>query len=131
MLTAVRFFIPVTLTPLTLLGALCALVFSSFVGVGLCLILQRSNVGPCILCALAFAGLFLCGGLVPYDMLPETVTFWGRFTHMGTAATLLSPMLGGTVTVAHYITAAVILVAAVLGGLCFTDRLRAKGSDHA
>lgn len=130
-LTAVSFFIPVTVTPPTLLGAMCALVFSGFVGVGLCLLLQRSNVGPCILCALAFAGLFLCGGLVPYDMLPETVTFWGKFTHMGTAASMLSPMLGGTVTAMHYITAAVMLAAVVLSGLCFTDRLRTKGSDHA
>lgn len=130
-LVAVSFFTPVTVTFLSLLGALCALVFSGFIGVGLCLLLQRSNVGPCILCALAFAGLFLCGGLVPYDMLPETITFWGRFTHMGTAAALLSPMLGGTVTVWNYVTAAVMLAAVVVGGLWFTDRLRTKGSDHA
>ncbi len=128
-LTAVSFFIPVAVTPLNLLGAVCAVVLSGFLGVGLCLLLQRSNVGPCILCALAFAGLFLSGGLIPYDMLPESVTFWGQFTPVGVVAALLSPMVGGTVTAMHCITAAVMLAVAVTAGIFYTNRLRTKGSE--
>lgn len=123
------FFVPVTLTPATVLGALCALVFSSVCGVALCALLQQSNVGPCILCALAFAGLFLCGGLIPYDQMPQSVTFWGQFTHVGVTAAMLSPALGGTVTVWHYLTALVMML--TLGALSwfYMNRLRQKGSE--
>lgn len=122
-------FVPVSLTPLTILGALCAVVFSSVSGVALCALLQRSNVGPCILCALAFAGLFLCGGLIPYDQLPEAVTACGQFTHVGVTAAMLSPILGGTVTVWHYVTALLFLAALGLGSWFYMEQLRQKGSD--
>lgn len=128
--TAVGFFIPVTVSVGTVLGALCAVLVCGAMGVGLCLLLQRSNVGPCILCALAFAGLFLSGGLIPYDMLPESVTYWGQFTHVGAVAALLSPMVGGTVTWMHYITALVMLALTVAAGKYCTDRLRTRGSEQ-
>lgn len=129
-LVAVGFFIPLTVTPLTVLGAVCMALVSGLMGVGLCLLLQRSNVGPCILCALAFGGLFLGGGLIPYDMLPENVTFWGQFTHVGAMAALLSPMLGGTATAVNYAVAAILAAALVLAGKCYTDRLRVRGSEQ-
>lgn len=118
------------LTAFTIFSAVCFLIFISVCGVGLCALFQGSDVGPCILCAIAFAGLFLSGGLVPYDMMPETVTRWGVATPVGAGATLLSPMFGGTVSVWHYVICFFMAAACLVAGWWSMERLRVKGSER-
>lgn len=119
------------LTVWTVLSAVCFLIFSSVIGVCLCALLQKSDVGPCILCALGFAGMFLCGGLVAYDMLPKAVTQWSILTPMGIGASMLSPMFGGSVTVAPYVLGLVMCVALCVAAWYYTGSLRVKGSEQA
>lgn len=118
------------LTVFTIFSAIYFLLFISVCGVGLCALFQGSDVGPCILCAIAFAGLFLSGGLVPYDMMPETVTRWGVATPVGAGATLLSPMFGGTVSVWHYVICFFMAAACLVAGWWSMERLRVKGSER-
>jgi len=47
--------------------------------------------------ALAACGLFLCGGLVPRQMLAAGLLFFGDITPFGAALNLLAPLLGGEV----------------------------------
>lgn len=50
-----------------------------------------------IMCNTAFAacGLFLCGGLVPRQMLADGLLFFGDITPFGAALNLFAPLLGG------------------------------------
>ena len=95
----------VSITAASVMSAVCFLLFSSVFGVCLCALTQTSDVGPCIICALCFAGLFLCGGLVPYDMLPVSVTRLGAYTHIGVGVSMLAPMFEGAVSSASYLLA--------------------------
>lgn len=114
-----------------LLSAVGAAAFVSLTGVCLCALLQRSNVGPCLLCAVALAGLFLCGGLVPYNMIPRAVSQAGILTPHGMAAAMLSPLFGGGWRPAVY------PLAAAFGALLFWGACRSwsalceKGGDAA
>ena len=45
----------------------------------------------------AVAGLFLCGGIVPRQLLPRVLTTVGDFTPFGVAKAILSPAFGGEV----------------------------------
>ena len=112
-----------------ILGAVCFVLYSSAVGVALCALVQRSDAGPCILCGLGFGGLFLCGGLIPYDMLPQTVTQWGNYTPLGLGAAMLQPLFGGPAAVWPILGSGVLAVALWTWAVAFTDGLRTKGSD--
>jgi ABC-type polysaccharide/polyol phosphate export permease len=120
-----------TLTAWTLLSAACFLLFSSVTGVCLCALLQKSNVGPCLLCALGFAGMFLCGGLVAYDMLPETVTRLSILTPMGIGASMLSPVYGGRINGNAYVLGLLMCLCLCVGAWFYTESLRVKGSEQA
>ena len=95
----------VSVSIVSVLSIVCFLLFSSIFGVCLCALTQISDIGPCIICALCFAGLFLCGGLVPYDMLPVSVTALGAYTHIGVGVSMLAPAFGGNVFPLSYISA--------------------------
>lgn len=130
LLTALHLTVGLHITLLTLLAALLFLLFSSALGVCFCLLLQRWEVGPCILFAVGFAGLFLSGGLVPYDMLPVSVTDWGAYTPIGVSASILSPLFGGKAGIAPYLLALCYLAVLLTAALGYVARLRTKGSDR-
>lgn len=129
-LAVLGWFVPVVLTPATIAAAFGALLFTSLMGVALCALVQRSDVGPCILCALGFAGLFLCGGLIPYDVLPQSITAWGQYTHVGVMAGLLCPVFGGQVRLLPLALACVMLIVLLPAGCWATARLRTKGCEQ-
>ncbi len=62
----------------------------------------------------AVVGLFLCGGLVPRQLLPAYLTEIGALTPFGAAADLLAPAFGGTVSTFGICAACVWLIGAVL-----------------
>lgn len=130
-LTVLQIFLGLHITGLTLLGALCFILFSSIVGVCLCTLCQRWDIGPCILFAVGFAGLFLCGGIVPYDMLPVTVTDWGTFTTLGVGSAMLSPLFGGKTRITPWVLGAVYIAVLLFEALQYIEKLAAKGSDQA
>ncbi len=88
--------IPLTLTPFAILLALLGLVFISlFVSLIAVLTASRSaSFG--LITALAAAGLFLAGGIVPRSMLAPALTEIGRFTPSGLAVSFFTPLFGGT-----------------------------------
>jgi len=73
-----------------LMTPLCAF-FVSLIGICLTLCTGDGITGNAIPAVL---GLFLCGGLVPRQLLPGAVTFMGRFTPFGAAMALISPIFG-------------------------------------
>ncbi len=124
-------FLPLSVNLLSVLGVAVFLIFNTCFTVCICTLTQGSDVGPAIICAIHFAGLFLCGGLVPYDMLPLAVTQTGSFTPVGIGAGLLAPILGGSGTALPFVLAAVYLGSAVLLSLGKIRTLYVKGSDPA
>ena len=121
----------VSVTFFGVLSLICFLLFSSIFGVCLCVLTQTSNVGPSIICALCFAGLFLCGGLVPYDMLPVSVTETGAYTHIGVGVSLLAPMFGGSFSPFAYVLALLYSVAMLFLSKKHFDSLCIKGGEAA
>lgn len=85
----------VTRTPAALLSPLLGLLLLSLLLSALSALLAQSSLGISLLFALAAAGLFLDGGLLPSAMLPYTLTKIGGFTPSGLAARLLAPLYGG------------------------------------
>lgn len=126
----ISFFYPLHWTVWSVLAALCAVLFLSVCGICLCALLQRSDVGPCLLCLMGFAGLFLCGGLVPYDMLPLYVTRWGPFTPLGIGASMLSPLFGGAFTLLPYLLAAAACAVLIPCACRYIRALCVKGGDR-
>lgn len=124
-------FLPLTWNVLSIAGIGAFLLLQSALTVCLCTLLQASDVGPAILCAIHFAGLFLCGGLVPYDMMPLTVTQTGSFSPVGVEAALLSPVLGGSGSAMAFALALGYPALAVLLSLKKIGSLYVKGSDPA
>ena len=130
LLTALHLTVGLKITLLTVAAALCFLLFSSALGVCFCLLCQRWDVGPCILFAASFAGLFLCGGIVPYDMLPLSVTKWGAFTPLGVGSAMLSPLFGGSYSGTPWILGTAYIAFFLFAALRYVERLRTKGSDR-
>ena len=89
-------FTDLTLTTAALLSALLGLLLLSLLLSALSALLAQSSLGISLLFALAVAGLFLGGGLLPSSMLPYTLTQIGGFTPSGLAAQLLAPLYGGS-----------------------------------
>lgn len=74
-----------------LLSALAAAAAAGVMGGAVMLCLPS---GSAVLGGLAAAGLFLCGGIVPRQLLPEAVLTVGRFTPFGAVQGLLHPAWG-------------------------------------
>ena len=88
-------FMPLTLSPLSLLLFLLGTAFISHFVSAVCVITADRSAGFGIVTALAAAGLFLMGGLVPRSMLGRTLVGIGRFTPSGLAASFFAPLFGG------------------------------------
>ncbi|MEA4964258.1 MAG: ABC transporter permease [Oscillospiraceae bacterium] len=99
-----------------LLSAAAALLFLSLVGVWLTLCGKN---GLTVNAAVSFAGLLLCGGLIPRQMLPDSLLLLGACTPFGAAQSLLSPLFGGTLS-------ALSVAAAVLYSAVAAWRLHAR-----
>lgn len=99
LLAAVLFFsarlTDLTLTPAALLSAVLGLLLLSLLLSALSALLSQSALGISLLFALAVAGLFMGGGLLPSSMLPYALTKVGSFTPSGLVARLLAPLYGG------------------------------------
>lgn len=131
MLVSMHLMYGLTFTFAGIVAIPAVVIFSSVCGVSLCALLRRSEVGPCLICALALAGLFLCGALVPYDMLPLSVTQWGAYTPLGIGVGMLSPLFGGTPSVVPYLLGAVLCAVLFFAACRHTARLCVKGGDAA
>ncbi len=88
-------FMPLTLSPLSLLLFLLGTAFISHFVSAVCVISADRSAGFGIVTALAAAGLFLMGGLVPRSMLGRTLVGIGHFTPSGLAASFFAPLFGG------------------------------------
>ncbi len=101
----------VDITALSILQALLATAFISLVGAAVTVCF-----GDGITCnvILAVVGMFLCGGLVPRQMLPQTLLRIGDLTPYGAAKAILASALGGNVDAAAMAVAAVYAVLSVL-----------------
>lgn len=84
----------VTLTPWSLLWAPIAVAFISLVGAAVTVSFGDGITGNVIV---AVGGMFFCGGLVPRQMLPQTLLHIGDLTPYGAAKAILAPALGGNV----------------------------------
>ncbi|MBQ8552179.1 MAG: ABC transporter permease [Clostridia bacterium] len=69
---------------------------------------------------ISIGGMFLCGGLVPRQLLPDTLLMFGEFTPLGAAKALLSPIFGaawspiGMVCAVGYSLIAILLISKYL-----------------
>lgn len=88
-------FVPLTLSLPSLLLFLLGLAFISHFVSAVCVLSADRSAGFGIVTALAAAGLFLMGGLVPRSMLSRTLVGLGRFTPSGLAASFFAPLFGG------------------------------------
>ena len=88
-------FVPLAVSPYSLLLFLLGLVFISHFVSAVCVLSADRSAGFGIVTACAAAGLFLSGGLVPRSMLSRTLTGIGRFTPSGLAAAFFAPLFGG------------------------------------
>ena len=88
-------FLPLTLSVYSLLMFLLGLAFISHFVSAVCVLTADRSAGFGIVTALAAAGLFLAGGLVPRSMLSRTLVGIGRFTPSGLAASFFAPLFGG------------------------------------
>ena len=100
------FFLAVLLSVLLILGQwlevvwnlrsiLCAVLGVAVVSVSAAAAMMGSRRGTPILLFGTLLGLFLCGGLVPRQMLGRWILLAGDLTPLGVARGLLAPMLGG------------------------------------
>lgn len=85
--------------------ALLALLFVSLFSTALSILFSDSPLGAAIPGTLAAAGLFLCGGLLPLHLLPQSAARLGALTPFGAAADLLAPLFGGVCAPRAYLLA--------------------------
>ena len=88
-------FMPLTISPYSLLLFLLGLAFISHFVSAVCVLTADRSAGFGIVTACAAAGLFLMGGLVPRSMLSRVLTGIGRLTPSGMAAAFFAPLFGG------------------------------------
>lgn len=105
------------------LGAL----LSAFVSAAVVMCAEK---GGTLLAVSGAVSLFLCGGIVPRQMLPRAVTVLGDLTPLGVGRRLLGPVFGGAPEGAAVIAAAVYTAAAITL-LCLRLRDIRVGGEEA
>lgn len=85
---------PAAVGAVSLVCALLSILLSAG-ACGVCMMLGHRGI-PLVVVA-ALAGLFLCGGIVPRQMLPDALLTLGSLTPYGAVQGLLQPLLGGRV----------------------------------
>lgn len=90
-------FLDLELSALTLLSGLAGVLVLSLVSAALCM----GGKSPAALVAIvSAAGLFLCGGIVPRQMMPQGLLAVGTLTPSGAVQALLAPLFGGELSLA-------------------------------
>ncbi len=97
----------------TVCGAVAALLLASVIGTAITLFVKNAAAANIFL---AIGGLFLCGGILPRQLMPVWLLFLGDITPLGASRALLAPLCGGTVSAAA--TVAVFFYAALSVWLC-------------
>lgn len=100
-----------------------ALVCASTVGA----VLMANRNGAPVWLAGTVIQVFLCGGLVPRQMLPRPILIVGDLLPLGIVRSLLSPLFGGSVSLLALGGAAVWGSLSITAMLLQLSRLRAKG----
>lgn len=101
----------VDLTALSILQALLAAAFISLIGAAVTVCFGDGITSNVIL---AVVGMFFCGGLVPRQILPQTLLRIGDLTPYGAAKAILAPAVGGNIDTAAMAAAAVYAVLSVV-----------------
>ena len=128
------FFLAVLLVALLILGRrlevvwnvrsiLCAVLGAAVVSVSAAAVMIGLRRGAPILLFGTLLGLFMCGGLVPRQMLGQWILLAGDLTPLGAVRAVLAPLLGGELRPAALIAAVVWLIACPVIALL---RLRAE-----
>jgi len=123
-LIAVGRSVPVALSAAALVCALAAVLLSA-ASCGVFLLL--SHRGTPIVVVTVLAGIFLCGGVIPRQTLPDGLLLLGALTPYGAVQGLLQPLLGGELRALPPIIAAVYLVAAAVAACALLRRVRTGG----
>ncbi len=110
----------VILSPTVLVGAVAALLLSSVIGTAITL---ATDSGVAANAFLAIAGLFLCGGILPRQMLPDALLLLGDYSPFGAVRALLAPLFGGAFSAQAIVSSILYTLAAVL---CCIHALRKK-----
>lgn len=121
--------VPLTVQSLCL--SLCALLLCSVLCTAVTVLLSQSRIGLSLWFAIALLGLLLCGGLVPRAMLPYAMLRIGEWLPPGLLMRLLTPLLGGSVSVPALIALLIWAFAALALACRYAGRLCRKGGSAA
>ena len=91
------------------------------------LTLMVNHRGATIVAACSLIGAFLCGGIVPRQMLPDALLTAGSFTPYGAVQSLLCPLWGGTVRPSALICGLIYLILPLLLACRRLGQLRLGG----
>ena len=107
---------------------ICALL-SILLSAGVCgVFMMLGHRGIPLVVVTALVGLFLCGGIIPRQMLPDALLTLGAVTPYGAAQGLLQPLLGGRVPPISLL-AGVLYLCAVPAAACARVRHVRRGGD--
>lgn len=106
------------------ISALAAAAAAGIMGCALILCLPS---GHTVAAALSIAGLFLCGGIIPRQMLPDVLLTVGDLTPFGAVHSLLRPAFGGKASLLGWLLAAVYTAGALMWMGHRLNRLRGGG----
>ena len=106
------------------------IVVSAIVSAAVCgFFMMLGHRGVPILIVVALVGLLLCGGIIPRQMLPDTVLAVGSVTPYGVVQKLLMPAWGGQPSRACYVLGAAYVVAAFFAARFRLQCVRIGGED--
>ena len=110
--------------PLAVIGGVAAVLLASVIGTAITL---ATESGTAVNAFLAIAGLFLCGGILPRQILPDILLWIGEYSPFGVVRSLLSPLFGGRISPVIAVLSIVYALAAVLWCLRSLENERIGG----
>ena len=98
-----------------------------------CLMMGLSRTGGAqgAIIIISTAGLFLSGGVIPLNMLPDWLSNIGRYLPMGTASSLLGPLFGGNVSLVSILFCCLYAFIALFICLRFLKTLPTRGGGES
>ena len=103
-------FMPMTLTPFSILSALFGLLFIAVFGT--LFSIAFSGISGAVLFSIHIVGLFFCGGIIPYSRLEPFLLAIGDFTPIGVAYRSIGTLFGGAFSVKTVLVAVAYVAAA-------------------
>ena len=113
-----------SLDPITVIACAAAVLLASLVGTAITLGVES---GAAANACLAIAGLFLCGGILPRQILPDWLVRIGDFSPFGVVRALLSLLFGGRISSVTAVLTLVYALAAVIWCLRSLEKKRIGG----